>query len=249
MALVVTRTPLGTPPPAPVNFPWEGTSAPVGFINGNVYSRLRANGTTASWTAPSNAVIPFVQSNSGWSVVGTRTNTNLDWYRFYCSYSTSLGKYCEWARHSVTTTSYPTFATLTSNRSGSCLVLSFFESGRRAVFQARPTCEYDGTPCFTSPYTSVAVTADANGNSFDGNGEDTIVFSRRYGANILVSKITAACGPTFGPDIPMLPSGVTSLPGVTASTGPKAHLPVRVGNAIGLLYVDASGTLRLQLQQ
>jgi hypothetical protein len=92
------------------------------------------------------------------------------------------------------------------------------------------------------------VTADANGNSFDANGEDTIVFSRRSGSNILVSKMTAACGPTLGPDIPMVPNGMP-LPGVTASTGPKAHLPIRVGNSIGLLYVDSSATLRLQLQQ
>jgi hypothetical protein len=39
------------------------------------------------------------------------------------------------------------------------------------------------------------------------------------------------------------------LDGLTSFRFGQLHLPVRVGNDIGLLYVDSSNVLRLELQQ
>jgi len=240
---LVTRPPLGIPPPAPVNVPWEGTVAPVGFVNDTQYSRAKTTGT-GTWTLPASGRWTTLQSNGSWSVLSP-TASAMQWVRFYCSYASGLGKYCEGILYTAGASS-PSGEQGAYTRGGACEVVTWTSGGSRyGVFQSAPACESDGNPCFSTPFTASLLANDPRVATWDASGEDTLLFSRRAASagTMELFKMTPGTCSYSG----MVVASTNSLPGMLGTNYPSLHLPVRVGTTAALLYVDSGGQLRLKV--
>jgi hypothetical protein len=91
-------------------------------------------------------------------------------------------------------------------------------------------------PASTTVSGAALALSDLRVGTWDANGEDTLLFSYRSGADLVLAKMAAgACSTTS-----------TELARWTV-TGAKAHAPVRIGNSAALLYIDATDNLKLQL--
>jgi hypothetical protein len=117
--------------------------------------------------------------------------------------------------------------------------------------QSRPPCETNGSKCSDLPPDIFSATllnnTDDRVGTFDANGEDTLILSRwdNSGAGGLIQVVKmSGCSLSQTSDVAFGP-----LDGLTSFRFGQLHLPVRVGNDIGLLYVDSSNVLRLELQQ
>lgn len=205
----------------------------TGLLTGTSYGRASTNVT---YTLPSTGMQVAV-AGANWSVFGSDATHALA-TQFYCRRALSIGgqPFCSSTLLTATTTS-PT--NLQGASSSSCVALTWDSSAaRNAFFYAKGTCETDNFGCAgTVPMTPVvSPLADLRVARWDANGEDGLLMSYRVGSTLTLAK-TSACGTT----------GLTTL-GSWTVTGARAHAPVRIGNAAGLLYLDASYNLKLQMQ-
>lgn len=252
VSAVVTVPPLGNSTPATA--PWEGTSAPIGVISGDAYSRLRSDNSTASWTVgfPAGSLL---QSATSWILPYAPSGARMQWGRFYCSYTAALGRFCDtYVTQVMSAGLSPMTVTRVQGgitRTGSCAVFTWNASGVHNGFaQARPACETNGSRCSDLPpdffsATQLSNTGDRVG-TFDANGEDTLILSRRDSSGVGVLEVVKLTGCSFSQtsDVAFGP-----LDGLSVLGFLTLHLPVRVGNDIGLLYTDSTNTLRLEIQQ
>lgn len=240
-AMVVSRPGLGVPAPAPVGQPSEGTNTPIGLITGTTYTRT-PNSTTLPWTSTGFRV-SVLQSNSIWLAVSAAMGGALgfEWVRYYCSYDMFSGRFCSSTlyRGGFNATSERPSAL---SRGGGCAVLSWnSNAGVLVAYQPTPACE-NGTVCPNNTNYGVATEGgDRRFATWDVPGEDTIVRTTRVSDRIAIDKLpTGTCN--VGGFAPLVPA--TLLTGtVMGGSGPGEHLPVRVGNRPGVLYLVGSQLL------
>jgi hypothetical protein len=84
---------------------------------------------------------------------------------------------------------------------------------------------------------------DVRPGTWDANGEDTLLLARPLLGGAQVDRMT---GCSFSGGTPAVT--FTALDGVLNGQLPTRVRPVRVGDLIGVLYLDSNSTLRLEIQ-